>query len=171
VPADFIEFYDSQFHKVVAFLILNGSSLQDAEDATQHALVDAWKLSQERGKWEKIRNPEGWIREVARRKYLRPPGPRRHLPTQPGDPPEMPSLEADPGELTPATLDVLAALRTLDDEARAVMAYHMNGFNFREIAEAMGIYEQRARDIQKKSRRILMRILGNRDGQDGRSSQ
>jgi RNA polymerase sigma factor (sigma-70 family) len=171
MSADFSEFFDSQSHKVVAFLMQNGASLQDAEDAAQQALVDAWKLSQDRVRWEKIRNPEGWIREVARRKYLRPPGPRRRPPTQAGDLPEMPSLQADPGELTPATLDLLAALRTLDDEARAVMAYRMDGFNFREIADAMGIYEQRARDIQKRTRRILMRILGNGDGQDGRSSQ
>ena len=167
MPADFIEFCDSQFRKVVAFLMLNGASLQDAEDAAQQALVDAWKLSQDRVNWAKIRNPEGWLRKVALRKYLRPPGPRRRPPTPAGDPPEMPSLEADPGELAPMTLDVLAALRTLDDEARAVMAYRINDVNFREIADAMGITEQRARDIQKKSRRKLMRILGNWHGKMG----
>jgi RNA polymerase sigma factor (sigma-70 family) len=162
VSADFIEFYYSQFHKVVAFLTADGASLQDAEDAAQHAFVDAWK------QWAKIRNPEGWIRDVALKKYRRPPGPRRRPPTPAGDPPEMPSLEADPGELSPATLDVLAALRTLDDEARAVMAYRIiYDVNFRQIADAMGITEQRARDIQKKNRRQLMRTLGNWHGKTG----
>jgi DNA-directed RNA polymerase specialized sigma24 family protein len=75
---------------------------------------------------------------------------------------EIPDIAApgpEPGELTAQTQAVLQALRGLDGEAQAVMAFLMDGFPATVIAETLGITEQRVRDITKRARAALKRTL------------
>jgi len=108
--AAFLDFcvYEQPFVK--RFLMRLGASHEAAEDAVRDAVVDAWILFSE-GRWQDIRNPRGWIRDIARKRYLRPPGARRRQPQTVlvGDIPEI--LEraadlADPAELTIGTMRV-----------------------------------------------------------------
>src|SRR5690348_8144746 len=76
--ADWIAFYDTEYHLVVRFVMRNGASLEDARDATEEAFLDSWALmTQQPASWSQIRDRRSWIRTVALRKRLRPPGARR----------------------------------------------------------------------------------------------
>jgi len=54
---------------------------------------------------------------------------------------------------------VLEALRGLDEQARAVMAFHLDDFPTAAIADALGLTEQRVRDVKKKARAALKTAL------------
>lgn len=42
--ADWIAFYDAEYHFVVRFVMRNGASLEDACDAAEEAFLDSWAL-------------------------------------------------------------------------------------------------------------------------------
>jgi RNA polymerase sigma factor (sigma-70 family) len=174
VCADLLDLFESEFHQVIRFLMYFGASFPEAEDATQEAFCQAWqKLTRNPEKWAAVRNPRAWIRTVAYRKYQRPPGPRRHLATLPTDNvPDTAQPGPDHADLTAGTLLVLDALHALEPRERAVMAYHLDGFNGPETASALGITGQQARDALKKARKILAARLeapGNRSGGPARA--
>jgi RNA polymerase sigma factor (sigma-70 family) len=159
--ADWIAFYDTEYHSVVRFLMRNGASLEDARDATEEAFLDSWTLmTKQPDRWSQIINRRSWIRAVALRKRLRPPGPRRRpLLANNAEIPDIPSPGLEPGELTAQTQAVLDALRSLDRQAQTVMAFRMDGFPTAAIAGTLGVTEQRVRDVTKKARTTLKRIL------------
>lgn len=158
--SEWIAFYEGQYHLVVRFVMKYGASLEDACDAAGEAFLDAWALLQRQpGGWSQIRDRRGWIRKVALRKYQRPPGSRRRPLTSDAKIPDTPAAGPEPGELTAQTQAVLQALRSLDPVARAVMAFRMDGFPTAAIAEAMEISEQKVRDVTKRARAVLKRLL------------
>jgi RNA polymerase sigma-70 factor (ECF subfamily) len=65
----------------------------------------------------------------------------------------------DPIDAHGSMLDVHAALRTLDDDCRAVIAFHLDGFSTVETATALGIDNQRVRNLRKKARAQLRRAV------------
>jgi RNA polymerase sigma factor (sigma-70 family) len=161
VRAEWIGFYDAHYHRVVRFVMHNGADRREAEDAAQEAFIESWALmDRDPDRWNAITSKEAWIRTVALRRYLRPPGPRRRL-TAGGTP--IPDDVPVPGpghdELTVQTQFVLRALKALDDEARAVMAFDMDGIPAADIARELGITQQRVRDIRKKARTALKKEL------------
>jgi RNA polymerase sigma-70 factor (ECF subfamily) len=167
--ASFLDFYDQEYLQVVRFLVRYGASPSAAEDPAQDAFTEAWALTFPPCRWLDIDDPRGWIRTVALRKYLRPPGPRRRPPTVlVPEPPEMPELAVGPAELTIGTLFVLTALRSLDPESRAVMAFHLDGFTSPQIASYLGIKDQKARDLLKKARKNLAAQLAEFKHHEGR---
>jgi RNA polymerase sigma factor (sigma-70 family) len=159
--AEWIAFYDAEYHLVVRFVMRSGASLEDARDAAEEAFVESWALlSGHPGRWSQIRNHRSWIRAVALRKQRRPPGPRRRpLLAGNGEIPDAAGPGLEPGELTVQTQAVLQALRGLDHQARAVMAFLMDGFPAPVIAQTLGITEQRVRDVTKRARARLKRTL------------
>ncbi len=168
--AAWIDFYDTHYHRVVRFVMQNGAGLDDARDAVQEAFVESWTLlSSDPAKWEAITNKMAWIRMVALRRYRRPPGSRKR-PRLARDAkiPDLPSLRPDPGELTVQTQMVLQALRNLDEEARAVMAFDLDDFPTADIAAALEITEQRVRDVKKKARAALKPALAGLVASEGR---
>src|SRR5690348_6117145 len=127
--AAFIDLYDSQYLHVVRFVMRCGASLQQAEDATQDAFLEAWPLTSDPAAWAAIRSPQAWIRTSAFRKYRRPPGPRKQPVTlTAAEVPEMPQGGPGHADLTHETLLVLDALRGLEPKYRAIMAFHLDGF-------------------------------------------
>jgi RNA polymerase sigma factor (sigma-70 family) len=153
---------------VVRFLMRYGATLHDAEDAAQEAFTDAWDRVERTRTWAEVTDPRGWIRAVALRKYLRPPGSRRRPISVPvPEVPEAPTPGAGHAELLPGTLLVLDAMRSLDPEPRAVLAFHLDGFSAPAIGTQLGISDQKVRDLLKKARRILARTLtGSRDREE-----
>ena len=78
VREEWIEFYDAQYHRVVRFLMLNGASKADAQDAAHDAFIESWDLlAKDPERWRAVAGKAAWIRTVALRRYRRPPGPRR----------------------------------------------------------------------------------------------
>lgn len=157
--AAFQELYNSEYHQLVRFVMLNGANAPAAHDAAQDAFTDAWELTTQPGRWEAIRNPCAWLRTVALRKYSRPPGARRRPPTVPLE--QIPDRPVeDHSNLSALTLDVLAALQSLDADTRAVIAFTLDGFTAPEIAAELGMRVQKVRDLIKKGRKQLRRTLG-----------
>jgi RNA polymerase sigma factor (sigma-70 family) len=160
VRTEWISFYDTHYHQVVRFVMHNGASQADAQDAAQEAFIESWALmSSDPSRWQAITGKEAWIRTVALRRYRRPPGPRRR-PLTAGD--EIPDLAAPgPGheELTVQAQLVLRALRALDEEARTVMAFDLDGIPAADIARELDITQQRVRDVKKKARTTLKQEL------------
>jgi len=160
--ADFVDFYDSEYHVVVRFMMRCGASMAAAEDAAQEAFIDLWVLTSRPDKWAQVTDRPGWIRKVALLRYARPPGPRRRVLAVPvPDIPETAQPDAGHGDLAPGTMLVLDALRSLDLLPRTVMALHMDEFSGPEIAAQLGITQQQARDLLKKARKILAAKLAD----------
>jgi RNA polymerase sigma factor (sigma-70 family) len=159
--ADWIAFYDAEYHRVVRLVMRCGASLEDARDAAEEAFTESWALlTRQPGRWAQIRDHRSWIRAVALRKQRRPPGPRRRpLLADNSEIPDAAAPGLEPGELTAQTQAVLHALRGLDHQARAVMAFLMDGFPAPVIAQTLGITEQRVRDVTKRARATLRRTL------------
>jgi RNA polymerase sigma-70 factor (ECF subfamily) len=110
--------------------------------------------------WQAVTSKEAWVRKVALRRYHRPPGRRIRPPlAEESVTPDLPHSGLEPGELTAQTQMVLQALRTLDEESQAVMAFHLDDFTTKEIAAALKLTEQRVRDVMKKARAALRTAL------------
>jgi RNA polymerase sigma-70 factor (ECF subfamily) len=177
VRSAWLDFYDSEYYEVVRFVMRAGADLATAEDAAQEAFVASWELTQEPARWRAIQDPRGWIRTVALRKYRRPPGARRKLPLiANADVPDQPTLGLEPGELTAQADLLLRALRGLEEDTRTAMAFHLDDFPARTIADLMGqlghagITEQKVRDLLGKARRHLRRDLASLIEQEGRET-
>ena len=160
--AEWLDLYDAELHPVIRFVMKSGpASIEDARDATHEAFLESWHLMDTRPEaWSAVRNPRAWIRTVALRRLRRPPGPRNRPPLDTcADLPDAPTPSLDPGEFTAQVQAVLAELRQLNPEAREVMAYLTDGFPAAAISEAMGITEQRVRDVIRHARADLKRRL------------
>jgi RNA polymerase sigma factor (sigma-70 family) len=157
IRSAWIDFYDAHYHRVVRFVMHNGACLQEAQDAVQEAFAESWELiASDPCRWLAIASKEGWIRSVALRRYRRPSGPRiRPLLADGAAIPNLPHPGAGPDDLTAQTQMILQALRSLDEQARAVMAFYLDDFTTTEIAEALDLTEQKVRDIKKKARAAL----------------
>jgi len=146
---NFIDLFQKECHPVMLFLMRCGASIHDAEEATQDAFAALWQMAP--GKLETVSNPSAWVRTVAYRKYLHT---RRRLPAERRVIPE--SITAhDDTSLSAEALFVLDALRKLAPQQQAVMAFMIDGYATPEIASALGISEQKVRDLRKIARRTL----------------
>jgi RNA polymerase sigma factor (sigma-70 family) len=157
VRASWINFYDTHYPRVMRFVMHSGACLQDAQDAVQEAFTESWTLMNSNpDRWSEVSRKEAWIRVVAWRRYLRPPGPRIRPPVADGAViPDLPDPGLGPSELTTQTQMVLQTLRGLDEDERVVMAFYLDDFPTEEIATALNLTEQRVRDIKKKARAAL----------------
>lgn len=155
--------FDQQYHSVVRFVMICGANAHDAQDATQEAFIEAFRRADD-GRWTAVRDPGGWLRRVALRRYQRMV--RRKLPVPrpmtDGDARLTPGL--DPSSYSADVMDALSALRRLPPPCRAIMAFHLDGFSGVETAAQLGITEQQARDLLKKARRLLRHDLQWRKG-------
>ena len=158
--AAWISFYDTHYHRVVRFVLQNGASSKDAQDAAHESFAKSWKLmSTDPARWLTIANKPAWIRTAALREYrdrsvLRPRSRLRpHA--------KIPDLPCSAGlsEITASAQVLLQALRSLDEEPRVIMAFYLDGFATPEIAAELGIAEQQVRDVMKKARVMLQRVL------------
>jgi DNA-directed RNA polymerase specialized sigma24 family protein len=161
VRAEWICFYDDNYRRVVRFVILDGASLAEAQDAAQEAFIESWQLlNGDPARWQAVTGKGAWVRTVALRRHRRPPGPRRRpLTDGAGEVPDQAAPGPDPAELTVQNQAVLQALRSLDEEARTVMAFELDGFSPTETAEAMHLGTRRVWDAKKRARAALKRQL------------
>ncbi|WP_165488449.1 RNA polymerase sigma factor [Actinomadura formosensis] len=157
--AQLLELHDAHHARVVAFLLSNGASLHDAQDAAQEAFMQAWRAANQPGAWAQIKNPAAWIYGVALRRYRYPSPALGRPPIVPVPPDQLPTdtrtASPDPADLVAATHDTLTALAALDDDTRAVIAFQMSGFSAVETAAALDIDDQRVRNLRKKARSQL----------------
>lgn len=168
VRAEFLDFYEHEYRRVVRHMIVYGASLHDAHDAAQEAFTDAWQFLIPSLDWLRITHPRAWIRRVAMRKHIRPAGSRRSAAAVPvAELPDLPNVGMDHIGLTDTTLSLLAAVRKLDENLRAVIAMDWDQVSTLEIAQYLGVTSQRVRDLRKKAREHLRRALETLSGQGG----
>lgn len=161
VREDFLELCEQQHAQVVAFMMRCGATLADAQDATQEAFCAAWsELTTHPERWQSVDKPAGWIRDVAIKRWKRPPGLRRRVPESlVGELPDRPNASAEVGELTVLTITVQHVLANIDEIARFVWAYHRDGFSNVEIAQWLDTDAQKVTDMLKKTRSVLRSAL------------
>lgn len=155
-PSDADMFYRKHFGAVVKYLVLSGANLQEAEDATQDAMIKLLRC------WEAILEPAAWVRRVARNAFL--DAAKRNsravpkalesshwdagVPGQPG-----------PGDCDTDTIRVMEIIRALPDKQRAVFALVVDGLSTREIAALLGQHGPTIRSTVRHAREKVMRDL------------
>ncbi|MFI0372803.1 RNA polymerase sigma factor [Actinomadura sp. 1N219] len=173
----FLDFYADQYPQVVRFVMFaRRATLETAEDAAQEAFIEAWHTAHKPGAWERIENREAWIRRIALRRHDRPGGTRRR------EPPAVSGLEGlladrscprpDPADVATGTMRVLEALHAVhDDQARAVMAFTLDGHPDSVIAAHLDLDPQKVRNLRTKARRLLRRYLAAGRAQEGEAAR
>jgi RNA polymerase sigma-70 factor (sigma-E family) len=114
--AGFDEFYDATGLRLVRYAYALTGNISDAQDIAQEAFARAWQ------RWDSVGGfdaPEAWVRRVATNlaisRYRRDRIARaaaRHL------------IAADIPEISPDTVALVAALRTLPERQRVVVVLH-----------------------------------------------
>ncbi|MFJ5262370.1 RNA polymerase sigma factor [Streptomyces sp. NPDC088387] len=148
--------HNEQYPALVRFLLLNGASWAEAQDAAQDAFTQmcAPGLS--------LTHPRAWLRRVAWRSWVRQK-------VKPEDAcAEMPDAHTDLRWQTPAHAAelgeeerrVVSLLLQLPAKQRAAMAWHLDGFTTEESARAMGTTQVAVRQNLTRARAALKEGLG-----------
>jgi RNA polymerase sigma factor (sigma-70 family) len=147
----FDSFYEERFGKAIVMLTVLGASRADAEDAVQEAMLSAWR------QWDKIQNPDSWVRTVATRAYYRQVRARQQ--TVPLDESSARAADSDLSIFTEEQQDVLRVLRALPSEQRTVVAQRYDGATCKEIAVMTGKPAATIRSLLRNARQTLMKKL------------
>jgi len=131
---DFDEFFRAEFVRLTRYVMTLGATKEEAKDAAQNALVDAWEH------WESIKSPHAWCRTAANRYYI-----SSDIRINKEAPLAEKSGWAVQGTVKhiqdffpPDWEYVLRHLRKLAPVRRSVMAYTIDGYSPQEIAEMTG---------------------------------
>jgi len=143
-------YFNQEFTRLVKHIRRIGAGREAAEDAAQQAFTAAYR------QWEKIDNPEAWLRTVAARVYLSAAD--EVILTELTD--EMtPHTSHDlPDNLEQSEL-VLAALRLLPLNQRVAMAWAYDGYTPTETARALGMKPDNVRKSLQRAREELRSLL------------
>lgn len=163
VGAEFLAFCEAEFQPVVKYLMFHGAGFEDAKDAAQEAFLGAWR---QMSSASQVRSRRKWIRKVALNKLHRPYGSNKKRPVvEPNSTvPDRPHPGPCDAELRVQMLDVMEALSSLEEQDRAMVALHIDGFSAIEAAELLHLSftPQQARDALKRARRRLAHRLNGR---------
>jgi RNA polymerase sigma-70 factor (ECF subfamily) len=132
--ANFEEYYRADAARLVGFLMKLGAGVHDAADIAQTVLVEMFRT------WEQIRSPRKWARDNVTWALYKKPLSARHENLAGVLPDSAPSVLLSPehyAEVAESASTVRAFLAPLPEQQRLVMAYLMDGFSHREIAQAI----------------------------------
>ena len=150
----FASFFQQRFSRIVILLIAMGASRADAEDATQEAMILAWK------RWESIREPTAWVRTVAVRTFWKQAD-RQSNQTEPLDE-AAGEAAADPDLgifAEEQQQQILRLLRGLPTGQRTVAALFYDGLSCEEIAELIGKPPATVRSNLRHARKALREVV------------
>jgi RNA polymerase sigma factor (sigma-70 family) len=147
----FDSFYRKRFNELVILLVAMGASRADAEDATQEAMVLAWK------KWNSIHEPAAWVRTVAVRRWWSLVRTGRYAVPLDGSVSE-PAVESDLG-IFAEKQHVLNLFRRLPPKQRMVVGLYYDGASCKEIAELLTMSPATVRSNLRHAREALMNDL------------
>lgn len=151
---DFEAFYVKEMRAVTVHLMYRGATPYEAADAAHEAFIE---LLPER--WRVIEHPPAYLRQVAWTKYLR----QTHHLESPLDPvPDRPGGTCPISEvmLSESQQRILKAIQQLTPAQQEVLAWQMDGFEYREIAAFTGKTEMALRTNAKRGRVRLKEQLG-----------
>ncbi|GAA5079777.1 sigma-70 family RNA polymerase sigma factor [Nocardia iowensis] len=147
--AAFSAFYRQIVPRLVAFLEGHGACRPDAVEIAQDTLEKAWRS------WSVIEHPRTWSYTVAGREYARRMSKLEE--DSVAEVPERTALLRSDSEFDAAERrhDLARIVPTLPSRQRQVMAWTLEGYEPREIAEILQITPEAARSNLKKARRTV----------------
>lgn len=152
---EFSKFYMENVPRLVAFLVCEGVSVNDAADCVQETLIDALPPV-----WATLEYPYAWCRCVAHRKACDLVQRRREAPfADPelaGSPLLAPGLDVENFEASHEFLRWLARLG--GDRQREVLVWTYDGATPAEIAEERGMDPATVRSTLRNARAALRRL-------------
>jgi RNA polymerase sigma-70 factor (ECF subfamily) len=151
---DFASFFYERFGKTVVMLITMGASRADAEDATQEAMLEAWRQR------DSIQHSAPWVRTVAIRAYRDRVRMRAQMVSLDGSAYQA-VAEPDLSIFAEEQQQVLYALRALPPEQRTVVALFYDGATCDEIAAATGKSPATVRSHLRHARRTLKGLMSS----------
>jgi RNA polymerase sigma factor (sigma-70 family) len=161
--AEFEAHYRRDLKPLMGFVISLGASFHEAEDVAQVAMKAALL------DWPNIDHPRAFVRQVARRVFLRSRGKakrEREVAVL-----ALPIENATTGMPTVTTREVLNAIRSLPPAQREVMAWTIDGYEPSEIAALTGKSSATVRSHLRHARATLKGVFGLREEEgDGPSS-
>ncbi|MCC4320448.1 RNA polymerase sigma factor [Streptomyces malaysiensis] len=143
--------HQDQFPALVRFLLLQGASWAEAQDAAQDAFTQMCTPGLS------IAYPKAWLRTVATRSWLR----QQVEPEDAcADPPELSGVlhwesPAHAAEMGEEERRVITLLLQLPAKQRTAMAWHLDGFTTQESARAMGTTQAAVRQNLARARAAL----------------
>lgn len=143
-------YFSQEFNRLVAHLRRIGAGREAAEDAAQQAFTAAYR------QWEKIDNPEAWLRRVAARVYFS--AANDVILTELTDDMTPRTSHDLPDGLGQSEL-VLAALKLLPLNQRVVMAWAYDDYTPTETARALGMKPENVRKSLQRAREQLRVLL------------
>jgi len=151
-------FYSAEYPKLVKFLVFFGAKIEEAEDATQKAMLDFTRRS---ATPEAPSHPAAYVRRAAHRFFIKErQRERERLPR------ELQGnhlvIEAQLDDRLTALEDeqyVEHLLECLTPTQRKVLKLVMDGLSTREIAERLGMTDGNIRQHLKNSRKSLKQRL------------
>ncbi|MFE4778050.1 sigma-70 family RNA polymerase sigma factor [Streptomyces sp. NPDC056713] len=153
VDEEFAAFYRLHVKRLIAFLINQNASLNDAADIAQATME---KLYQ---RWNDIEHHKAWVYKVASRELIRKFSDARESPVE--EIPESSSLLPDSGGVSEweSQYDALRVLRILPPRQRQIMAWTLSDFTPAEIAEQLGLSSEAVRASLKKARQAATALV------------
>jgi RNA polymerase sigma-70 factor (ECF subfamily) len=157
----FESFYRADMRALVRFVFTLGGAVdrESAADAAQEAMARAWKL------WNTIEHPRAWVRTVAGRIWMSEHLKHRDIPDESiGDRPGSLLLRPRGGDhsdliVTESALRIGLAKLTITQ--RQVMAWAVDEYEPKEIAEILGMNAATVRSHLSQARTILNPFLRN----------
>ncbi|MET9762223.1 sigma-70 family RNA polymerase sigma factor [Streptomyces sp. NPDC006372] len=151
---DFEAFYISEMRAVSVFLMHQGATPYEAADAAHEAIA---KLLPDQ--WRTLEHVGAWLRVTAQRCYWRQNDSR----TSPTDP--VPDRTGGTCPVTEVVLTdtqqrIVDALHQLSPGRRTVMAWYLDGFDYNEIAQMLGMTPAAVRQNICRARKDLIALLG-----------
>lgn len=149
------DLHHAEYPGLVRFLLLNGASWNEAQDAAQDAFTQMCRPG------TAISYPKAWLRRVAWRSWLRQQVRHEDLCA---DVPHTPAPHwqspVHAMELGVEERHVIDLLLTLPSKQRAALAWCLDGFTTQESADAMGIKPEAVRQNLARARATLKAQLG-----------
>jgi RNA polymerase sigma factor (sigma-70 family) len=147
----FASFFRERFGRTVVSLMAMGASRAEAEDATQEAMILAWR------QWGTLGSPAAWVRTVAVRTFWKQARTRasQELVQDDGTALEQPTADADLVLFTEEQQNILRRLRALPDMQRKVFALHYDGLSCEEIADLLDKTPATVRSNLRHARQTL----------------
>ncbi|MEU6149532.1 sigma-70 family RNA polymerase sigma factor [Actinosynnema sp. NPDC047251] len=147
--------FRAEYGRVVAYLCYHGFARHIAEDAAAEAMAAAWEKKVKAGR------RAGWVRVAAKRSAVRKvkDDPLRRLRAKGYLPPGAEDDGTHEYRAVEQHDELVAAMRSLPENQRAVMALFLDGLSPKEVAGRLRMPERTAYDLLKRARTHLRSVL------------
>lgn len=155
VKESFDDFFRRDYVRLIAFVRKLGFSYQESEDAASEAMTGACVA------WSTLTKPSAWVRTAAHRIAVKGAvrSRERDLRAQ-SDWVTSRKTGNEDFDVLDDIMRITDLLNRLSEQQRLMMAWHLDGFTTREIAQEVGVVESTVRSTLRHARERLRTMLG-----------